>query len=64
MSTGLRGPQNGTSSFSRRCASSGIGATSSAQSLATSAISAPTPPDTVSRPRRRPSGAGAFTEQA
>ena len=60
MSTGLRGPANGTQSSSWRCAAADSGGTRSPAALASSAISAPTPPDTVSKPIERPLGARAM----
>ena len=59
MSTGLRGAAKGTHARNWRWAASDSGATSRPCALASSAISAPTPPDTVSSPSLRPRGRGA-----
>jgi hypothetical protein len=50
QSTGLRGPQNGTSSRSFACAASGIGGIGSPTASAASEISTPAPPEMVSTP--------------
>ena len=60
MSTGLRGAANGTHSRSWRWAASDSGATSRPAALASSAIMAPTPPETVNSPMDRPLGARAM----
>ena len=60
MSTGLRGAANGTHSSNWRWAASDRGCTSRLAALASSAIMAPTPPETVSRPRERLRGIGAM----
>ena len=59
---GLRAAANGTSSSILRCAASGIGATSSPRRFASSAISTPTPPETVTIATRSLTGREPMTQ--
>ena len=61
-SMGFRAAAKGTSSSIRRCAASGISGTASPRRFASSAISTPTPPETVTIATRSLAGRVPMTE--